>query len=315
MVLDSLHRHSLRPAPPLAKFALLLMVTAALMAAGFCSSPAEAQTLSSDADLGELSVSPKNIIGFDAGRTSYEVGVNPDVATATVTATANHIGASVAFNPTDAETGMALSAGANSVTVRVTAEDGTTKDYTVSVNRGVTDAKGWQAGADLDGLDGGVIAAGAKSSSPTRWRAVRGTRRACGRTARRCGWPIYASWSPPTTTSCTRLRCRTGRATPPRTSTCTTTTPPRLASGPTGRPCGWSTLPAGKLFAYKMSDGSRGRGEFAGKDITLASDNTFPAGVWSDGTTVWVARLRAMTSCTRMRCRAGHATPPRTSRW
>ena len=103
MVLDSIHRHSLRPAPPLAIFALLLMVTAALMAAGFCSSPAAAQTVSSgDATLSALSVSPKDIIGFDGGRTSYQVGVDSSVTQATVSATANDDAATVDFAPQDA---------------------------------------------------------------------------------------------------------------------------------------------------------------------------------------------------------------------
>ena len=52
---------------------------------------------------------------------------------------------------------MDLSAGKNTVTVTVTAQDGTTtKTYTVNVNQGVTAPFGWKAGDDLDGM----IAAG-----------------------------------------------------------------------------------------------------------------------------------------------------------
>ena len=108
---------------------------------------------SNDATLSELTVAPRGIIGFDADRTAYAVGVAPDVGEATVTAVANDDGASVSItSPADADPDtdghqVTLSAGANLVMVRVTAEDGTTKDYTVSVNRGVTDAGGWQAGA------------------------------------------------------------------------------------------------------------------------------------------------------------------------
>ena len=43
---------------------------------------------STDATLSALTVSPKNIIGFDADRTSYEVGVASTVAQATIAATA-----------------------------------------------------------------------------------------------------------------------------------------------------------------------------------------------------------------------------------
>ena len=67
---------------------MLLMVTAALMAAGLYSSSAAAQTISSnDATLSALSVSEKDIIGFDGGRTSYEVGVDSTVTQVTVLST------------------------------------------------------------------------------------------------------------------------------------------------------------------------------------------------------------------------------------
>ena len=118
------------------------MVTAALMAAGFCSSPAAAQTMSSDATLSELSVGSRVVFGIDQDQTVYHVGVAPDVGEATVTAVATDPGASVSItSPADADMNtaghqVALSAGANSVTVEVTAEDGSTKTYTVSVNRG-----------------------------------------------------------------------------------------------------------------------------------------------------------------------------------
>ena len=78
----------------------------------------------------------------------------PEVGEVTVTPVTNDPGASWAVtSPADADNNadghqVALSAGGNKVTVRVTAEDGTTrKVYTVSVNRGVADAGGWQAGA------------------------------------------------------------------------------------------------------------------------------------------------------------------------
>ena len=113
--------------------------------------------LSNDTSLSTLTVSPKDIIGFDAGRTSYQVGVASAVAQATITATANHEAATVDYSGTDADlntTGhqVNLSAGRNAVTVTVTAEDGTTREYRVSINRGVTDTYGWNAGQDLDGL-------------------------------------------------------------------------------------------------------------------------------------------------------------------
>ena len=53
-----------------------------------------------DATLSALTVSPKNIIGFEADRTSYEVGVASTVSQATIAATANQSGATVAITPT-----------------------------------------------------------------------------------------------------------------------------------------------------------------------------------------------------------------------
>ena len=97
---------------------------------------------STDATLSELRVASRVVYGIDQDQTAYQVGVSPDVETATVMAVTNYSGASWAVtSPADADMNtaghqVALSAGGNTVTVRVTAEDGTTKDYTVSVNRG-----------------------------------------------------------------------------------------------------------------------------------------------------------------------------------
>ena len=112
--------------------------------------------LSDDTTLSALTVSPKDIIGFAAGRTSYEVGVASTVTTATVAATANNAFATVGYSGTDASSAAGhqvdLNAGQNAVTVTVTAEDTTTQEYTVNINRGVTDSYGWKAADDLDGL-------------------------------------------------------------------------------------------------------------------------------------------------------------------
>ena len=110
-----------------------------------------------DATLSALTVSPKDIIGFVADRTSYEVGVASTVTQATITATKSHSAATVAYSSTDADTSAGhqvnLSDGRNEVTITVTAEDTTTTGtYTVSINRGVTDAFGWKASDDFDGL-------------------------------------------------------------------------------------------------------------------------------------------------------------------
>ena len=113
--------------------------------------------LSDDRTLSALTVRPKDIIGFDAERDSYQLGVDSTVTRATVTGTPNDANAIVSYSGTDASSGtpghqVDLSAGRNEVTVTVTAEDGTTQDHTVSINRGVADDFGWNAGNDLDGL-------------------------------------------------------------------------------------------------------------------------------------------------------------------
>ena len=178
-----------------------------------------------DATLSALTVSPKNIIGFDADRTSYEVGVGSTVSQATIAATANQSGATVAITPADADAitdghQVSLSAGRNAVTITVTAEDTTTtKTYTVSVNQGVTNGFGWNADKDFDGL----IAA--DNTTPR------------------------GMWSDGTTM--------------------------------------WiADYIESKIFAYTLATGVRD----SAKDFdTLdAAGNETPVGIWSDGTTMWV---------------------------
>ena len=117
--------------------------------------PGTAAAQSADATLSALTVSPGNIIGFAADTTSYEAGVASTVTEATIAATATNSGASAVITPADSNSGtdghqVSLSAGQNTVTVTVTAEDTTTtKAYTVNVNRGVSTDFGWNAEHDL----------------------------------------------------------------------------------------------------------------------------------------------------------------------
>ena len=100
---------------------------------------ATVRTLSSDATLSALTLSGIDFGTFDPAATSYTADVANDVAETTVTAAANHSGASISIviggvEATDGE--VALSEGENVITVVVTAEDGaTTKTYTVTVTR------------------------------------------------------------------------------------------------------------------------------------------------------------------------------------
>ena len=129
------------------------------------------QQVAADATLSALTISPKNIVRFDPEDTSYEVGVASTVTEATVAATPNAPNAMAFITPTDANAvtdghQVALSAGRNPVTIRVTAEDGTIRTYRVSINRGVTANFGWKAEDDLDGLP--QLATGQQLQGPRR---------------------------------------------------------------------------------------------------------------------------------------------------
>ena len=95
---------------------------------------------SANANLSSLTLGPRDIIGFAPDRTSYDVGVDSTVTEATVTAAADHPAATVDYSGTDADDmteghQVSLSAGRNAITVTVTAEDDSTRAYTISINR------------------------------------------------------------------------------------------------------------------------------------------------------------------------------------
>ena len=99
---------------------------------------------SSDADLSALTVDDgtgaASVDGFDPADTGYSLSVAGMVARMTVAATASHGKATVEIVPADADAGteghqVDLAGGPNVVTITVTAEDTTTKDYTVTVHR------------------------------------------------------------------------------------------------------------------------------------------------------------------------------------
>ncbi len=88
-------------------------------------------TASSDASLSALSVSPGRLSpSFSSSRTEYSVSVANSVTSIAVSATVNDSSArySVSGN-------TRLSVGTNTVTVRVTAENGAVRNYTINVTR------------------------------------------------------------------------------------------------------------------------------------------------------------------------------------
>ena len=85
---------------------------------------------SSNANLSNLGIRPNDFTGFTPGTTTYNVTVPEDVESVEVYATAQDSGATISGTGT-----KTLQNGANALNVVVTAEDGTTKTYTINVTR------------------------------------------------------------------------------------------------------------------------------------------------------------------------------------
>ena len=115
---------------------------------------AEFATESSDANLSALTISEGTLPPFAAATTAYNAGeVAHDVASVTVTPTVNHAAASVTVAFVEVTSGtpsaaIPLVVGANNIGITVTAEDGSTKTYTVTITRAAPPP----ANADLSGV-------------------------------------------------------------------------------------------------------------------------------------------------------------------
>ena len=263
---------------------------------------------SNNANLSSLTVGPKDIIGFAPDRTSYEVGVAGSVGTATITAAADHPAATIGFSATDAEPGtpghqVSLSVGRNAVTVTVTAEDGSTRAYTITINRGVNSQYGWKADDDLDGL----IAAGNRgprgiwANSTTFYISDFDNDKvyAYNRDGTRDDTKDFDTtgstfpngiWSDGTTLWVADSASTTLFAYTLSNGNRNTGAEITLLNGARGVWGNSTTIWAvndttDKLEAYQRSDGT----DDNDKDITLHADNGDPAGIWSDDTTIWVA--------------------------
>ena len=98
-----------------------------------------AESASTDATLGALTLSGVDFGTFDSTTVSYTTTVANDVSQATVTPTVNHSGASyvIKLNGTiDSDGVIPLSVGSNTITIEVTAEDGNgSLVYTLEVTR------------------------------------------------------------------------------------------------------------------------------------------------------------------------------------
>ncbi len=91
---------------------------------------------SSDATLSALTLSQGSLSpNFVSGTLAYTASVPYSVSSLVVTPTTNDANASATVNGASAATPVTLSVGSNTVTVQVTAQDGSTQSYTVAVTR------------------------------------------------------------------------------------------------------------------------------------------------------------------------------------
>ena len=96
------------------------------------SDPTENQ-LSNNANLASISVNGTAVSGFASGTTSYTSSISAGTTSATVTAVAEDSAATVIVSPSGS---ASIASGESQVfTITVTAEDGSTKTYTVTVKR------------------------------------------------------------------------------------------------------------------------------------------------------------------------------------
>lgn len=86
---------------------------------------------SSNANLSNLGIRPNDFTGFTPSKTTYDVEVPADVEKVEVYAQAQDSGATI-----EGTGEVELKEGNNTITVQVTAEDGTTKNYTLNITRG-----------------------------------------------------------------------------------------------------------------------------------------------------------------------------------
>ena len=110
------------------------------------------QTKSSNANLVNLGIRPHDFTGFSPNKTSYSVTVPQDTETVEVYAQVADNGATVTGTGS-----VNLDEGENTINVTVTAEDGTTKTYTINITREGIEEESTNEASSGEGLSKLVI--------------------------------------------------------------------------------------------------------------------------------------------------------------
>ena len=206
----------------------------------------------------------------------YTANVDHAVAATTVTASARHPAATLALSPPDADANtighqVVLSEGNNIITVTVTASNGDTKDYVLTIRRASIGMTGWNPLRDFDLVSTNTAPRGIWSDGETIWVADNEDDK------------LYA------------YNLADGRRLASSSDFNT------LKAAGNEQPRGlWSDGETmwvsdngdDKIYAYNLSSTSH----VSTNDFTLASTNTAPRGIWSDGETMWVADDGATTN-------------------
>ena len=140
------HQVDLNAAPRVGKSAqtaILITSSAGKRVDSYTLSITRRAPLSGDASLKALSLGAGTLgldPAFASDTTAYRAVAMSTTASVTVTAKPNHANATVAISPADADPDtddhqVSLGVGSNTVTIGVTAEDGTTLDYTITFDR------------------------------------------------------------------------------------------------------------------------------------------------------------------------------------
>ena len=288
---------------------------------------------SDDPSLSSLTVSPRDIIGFTPDRFSYSVGVANSITSATISVAPTHANATVTYSFEDADSNAAgrqldLSPGSEAVSVTVTAEDQTsTQEYTLTIARGVTSNYGWKAVDDLDGLiaAGNLSPSGLWGNNTSTYVAdddtnhiyvynrdgTRDTSKELSLDVDNGNVEVGGIWSDGTTLWVVDYSSGSPRMFAYSLFFRSRDISKEFELDATNASAGdiWSDnttmwildAVAKKVFAYRLSDGSRDESE-----EWEISEMTAPLGLWSDGDTFWVgetseSKLLAWDSATGTR--------------